>query len=129
MIKLLYLSLGCTIVIAIAGCVTKDSDGREKAARALYERSVNIARLYTDSLRNALDSATVARLSDGLDTELTRLNYAFPPDTYLDVSEGENDTLASLSEQFVLLRDSLLYRFAHPLVLRQDSLDIGSTQS
>lgn len=119
---LLYLSLGFTIAVAAAGCTTKDTEGRDEAARTLYERSVGFTRQYIDSLMGARDSATVLKLSALLDSELTKINYSYPPDTHLEISEGENDTLSNLNERFVLLRDSLLYRFAHPLVLRQDSI-------
>ncbi len=127
--KLLYLSLGCAMAIAATGCETKEGDGREEAARTLYERSVSITCQYIDSLNGAHDSATVARITYNLDSELTQLNYSFPPDTHLEISEGENDTLSNLSGRFVQLRDSLLYRFAHPLVLRPDSLASDSTQT
>ncbi len=120
-------ALACVAGMTVTGCGPKKDYGRSEAARSLYERCLSTTMLYTDSLRDARDSATVLRLSACLDYELARINYVFPPDTDLDVSEGENDTLTNLTDKFVLLRDSLLYRFAHPLVLRPDSLPADTT--
>ena len=101
------------LAIAAAGCRNQGDHGQGEQARALYERSARIIVKYTDSLAQAHDSATILRMDK---------NYDYPSDTDLAISEGENDTLANLTLKYVSLRDSLLYRLAHPLVLRNDSL-------
>lgn len=110
------------LAIAVAGCRNQGDNVQGEQARALYERSVRIIVKYTDSLAQAHDSATILRMDKNYDEELTKLNYDYPSDTDLAISEGENDTLANLTLKYVSLRDSLLYRLAHPLVLRNDSL-------
>ena len=110
------------LAIAVSGCRNQGDNGQGEQARALYERSARIIVKYTDSLAQAHDSATILRMDKNYDEELTKLNYDYPSDTDLAISEGENDTLANLTLKYVSLRDSLLYRLAHPLVLRNDSL-------
>lgn len=119
---LFYISLATACAIALWGCGSKGDGGRAANARALFERSVRLNALYTDSLRGARDSATILRLSSGYEEALTSLNFEYPAGTDPDMSEGENDTLINLTLRFVALRDSLLYRLAHPLVLRPDTL-------
>lgn len=123
---LLYVALAGALALGAAGCRQKDDGGRAANARALFERSVRLNALYTDSLRCAGDSATILRLSAAYDDALTHLNFEFPAETDPDMTEGENDTLITLTRRFVTLRDSMLYRLAHPLVLRADSVAADS---
>lgn len=89
----------------------------EVEADHLYHESVQLVRTYTDSMRIARDSATVNRVDKSFEGELTRLNYKYSPEAYLGISQGQNDTLTRLTIRFVELRDSLLHRIAHPIVL------------
>ena len=109
-----------------ASCRSKDEDPLGKSAAALFERSRFTTRKYTDSLGLAKDSAMVLRLSKNLEDEITRINYSFPSDTYLSMSEGANDTLTNLTEEFVRRRDSLLRRFGDPQLMLADSLRADS---
>lgn len=111
------------IVIGATSCGNSEGDARGKSARELYEKTIRLNARYTDSLRVAKDSATVERLSKSYEEALTRLNFEYPADTDLEMSEGENDTLVNINLRYVSLRDSLLYRFAHPIVLVQDSTE------
>lgn len=120
--KLLNTTLLTVVALSVASCGQGQEKGRGEGPRALYQRSVRLMELYTDSLENARDSANIIRLSVALENKLTQLNYVFPADTDLDISEGENDTLSSMTERFVHLRDSLLWRLANPILLRPDSV-------
>lgn len=125
--RLLYLSgaVAC-LCTALGGCSGKNEDTRGAQARSLYEKSLTLVRSYSDSMARAKDSAAVERLSEAYDEAVTKLNFNYPADTDPDMSEGENDTLARLTLRFVSLRDSLLYRFAHPLAT-PDSLASDTT--
>lgn len=105
---LILLSFG-----AILSCGNNDEKSRKPEARTLYEKSLQISKLYLDSLKFAKDSAEVERLSKAYEEAITNLNYSYPPDLGLEISEGENDTLTNITLKYVALRDSLLYRFAH----------------
>lgn len=106
-------------------CRQEDHNSKRVQAVNLYYKSVSLLNLYTDSLSHAGDSVAVIRLSDRLNNQLALLNFEFPSETDFEITEGENDTLMSLTEKYVLLRDSLLYAFAHPAV-SPDSLATDS---
>lgn len=124
--SLFYIAALGVISLTMAAC--KEKGDREAGAPAdeLYSKSLAILRTYTDSLASAHDSAAVAHIDKEVESRLTHLNYAYPPQTYLEISEGQNDTLTGLTLRFAHLRDSLLYRLAHPLVFRPDSLPADS---
>lgn len=81
----------------------------------LYNKSIKLMHLYADSIENAPDSASLLELQERLTNALTALNFKYPSETCLEISEGENDTLTNLTERIVYLKDSLLYRYAHPI--------------
>lgn len=114
--RIAFLSViaGFTLIAATA-CVNRDAEGRSPEARRLYEKSVALTRLYTDSLKHVSDSASIERLAKGYESAITKLNYEFAPDVYTEISEGENDTLTTLTMRFITLRDSLVYRLDHPV--------------
>ncbi|MDE5789929.1 MAG: hypothetical protein K2H96_01690 [Muribaculaceae bacterium] len=94
-------------------------------ASELYHKSVRLLKLYTDSFAMATDSVTLLGLNERFSSSLTALNFKYPSETCLEISEGENDTLTNLTERIIDLRDSLLYVYAHPVV--SDSLVSDST--
>lgn len=112
--KLIYILPLLTLCIS-AGCREDRHNSKRDQAVNLYYKSVNLIRLYTDSIGMAKDSATLLGMSDRFAKKMTDLNFQFPSETDLEISEGENDTLTNLTSKYVMLRDSLLYRFAHPL--------------
>ena len=103
---------------AAQGCRNNNKGVDRSPARELYGRSLKLLRLYTDSTKASRDSATLLALAERFDKKLTNLNYEYPPETTLMFTEGENDTVIRLTARYVELRDSLLYRFAHPLEVR-----------
>lgn len=101
-------------MLPLAGCTQKQSNGNADKSQELMQQSIAIASQYRDSVKLARDSATVLRLMDDLDDALTKLNYRYPADIYISSSESQNDVLARVVMRTVELRDSILYRLAHP---------------
>ncbi len=117
----------CGFLAAISLLLTGCGHSRENAvadeSRVLYEESVRLTRLYTDSIRAARDSAAVNRLDEDYEKRLTDINMRHPVDTDLAVSEGENDTLIRMNVRYVFLRDSLLEAFSHNAHLAVDTVE------
>lgn len=68
---------------------------------------------YIDSIENCTDSLTLQNLRRNFDNKITSLNFEFPPDTDLDMSEEENDSLIVLYKKMkssILHRDSVIMR-------------------
>ncbi len=70
-------------------------------ADQLFEKSANVIKGYTDSLANVADSATLRRLKDGFNEKMSKINFQFPADTDLKLSEEENDSLIRLIDRLV----------------------------
>lgn len=106
---------GVLLAVIMASCVSKPKDQSQEQASELMSRSIRIACQYRDSIKLSRDSASVLRLMEAYDDTLTRLNYDFPPDIYLNSSEAQNEALAEVNARIVHLRDSILYRLANPV--------------
>lgn len=113
------------VIFSFSQCTSKPDNTKRLQARALYTESVRMIKHFSDSMRSASDSARVEELAERFMHDLTALNFKFPTDTDLEMSEGENDTLINLTERYILLRDSMLHAFAHPVEL-SDSLPVDS---
>lgn len=102
-------------LLALSGCKKNATNSLRDDALDLYRQSVKLIAQYTDSFSCTKDSAGLLELNERFEHDLTALNFKFPSETCLEISEGENDTLTNLTDKIVLLRDSLLYRYAHPI--------------
>lgn len=115
--------LAVMIMAAGSSCERKpDTSGRENA-KLLYSQSVNLIHLYLDSVTNCRDSAAVAELNDNFVESVARLNFRFPPNTDLHLTENENEILAKMTSRFAGLSRLRLKKLAgHPAdSLRRDS--------
>ncbi|MDE7413000.1 MAG: hypothetical protein K2N05_04300 [Muribaculaceae bacterium] len=121
---LLYIIVAFPLLISPA-CKKKVETSLRPDAIELYHKSARLLRLYLDSFSLAKDSATLLDLDSRFNHSLTTLNFKFPAETCLEISEGENDTLTNLTERLVALKDSLLFLYAHP-VTDEDSIPIDS---
>lgn len=112
-------ALNCVFAMLImqmsVSCRHREASQLEIEADQLYHKSVEITKLYTDSLQKAKDSTTVARLNHGLEDRITKLNYNYKPEVYLEISQGQNDTLTNLTLRFAMMRDSLLTQLSNRL--------------
>ena len=59
----------------------------------LFEKTLKLIALYADSLKNAPDSISIDDMFVRFNSKLDSLNFDVIPDTDLEYSEGQNDTL------------------------------------
>ncbi len=85
-------------------CAEKKTETLSPEARDLFRKSSDLIRSYTDSIGKAKDSVTWAAIDRRFEDRLTKLNYSYPPDTDLHLSQGENDTLFALTTRYVKAR-------------------------
>lgn len=88
-------------IILSAGCNSHKKTDYRPQARELYKESVALAKLYIDSIDNAPDSARLHHMMTHYDEKVMKLNYSYPPDTYLHMSESENEVLSRLTAHIV----------------------------
>ncbi|MDE6076720.1 MAG: hypothetical protein K2G29_03225 [Muribaculaceae bacterium] len=115
MIILLPFSLCC--------CKEKNDENSNIAADKLFEKSLLLLTAYTDSLKTAKDSAHVESLARAFESKINAVNFEFPPDTDLKLSQEENDSLIKMTDRLVDARISRLKWFATP---SQDSVPTDS---
>lgn len=112
------------LILGFGACGGNQEDKLRADARALYERTVKLNRAYSDSIVQARDSATLDRLDAAYEAALEKLNFGFPAETDYGISEGENDTLRSLSARYVFLRDSMLSVVGNNAHLAADTVEV-----
>lgn len=81
------------------------------AADMLFKKSQSLVLSYIDSMSQAPDSASFHTLIRNFDNKMTALNYEFPPDTDLALSEEQNNILIKLYSRFERVkqhRDSVI---------------------
>lgn len=108
--------LTCVVAAVALSFMISCADGGKRehnaSAASLYGKTVETLKAYTDSVRRAPDSAAVLALRDRCRDRLDHLNFEFPADTDLDMTEGENDTIAILSSRFLATASQRLQSFA-----------------
>lgn len=116
-------------MLPFVGIATSCRDAREDnshvMARQLFTKSVNVIRIYTDSIRNVSDSASFKRMTEGFEESIVKVNFQFPPDTDLKMTEAENDSLINLLDSLasaVRMKEKTLGKIYLPDSLRADTV-------
>lgn len=127
-----YLLLSLPLIAA--SCSGGGDDGSHDAASRLFAKSEHLLRTYIDSIENARDSATLQSVVHNFDGRITAVNYEFPPDTDLKMTEEENDSLIKLYQRMERVRqhrDSVvMHKIPNDSVkARTDSLQTGNPDS
>lgn len=90
-------------------------------ASEMFERICKLAKDYTDKVEEAQDSAAWAMACIDFEDKLDKISFSYPPDTDLLLTEGQNDTIHSLMQEYVKSRDGRIHEILHPIV-QMDSL-------
>lgn len=83
-------------IFFLSSCVGKKNNSLPDESGELFKKSEQLIRLYIDSITTAKDSTGLINIISNFDSKITNLNYSFPPDTDLKMSEQENDSLIHL---------------------------------
>lgn len=120
--------IGGLIIIALfaGGCRRKDDNNLDREAKELFENSVRLIKSYSDSLKTAGDTARIEYLTNAFDKSLTSLNFKYPADTDLSLSEEENDSMIKLISRIVELRQQRLKELDKNLHLAVDTVEVKS---
>lgn len=96
------------IVTCLCGCNRSVEKNLDKEAEELFRNSVSLIKCYSDSMRIAEDTARVNYLTSVFDNRMTALNFKYPADTDLALSEEENDSLIRMIIGISVLRKQRL---------------------
>lgn len=106
-------ALGCLFV---AGCRQETASEDRSNAEEMYRRICELTKEYTVRLEYAPDSADWAQLCSEFEEKLDKVSFSYPPDTDLLLTEGQNDTIHALMQEFVKARGERIHGILHPIV-------------
>lgn len=113
-------------IMIFSGCKKEYSDTRHIEAANLYSKSLKLIQNYIDSIERTNDSVEVMRISEKFDSRFTALNYEFPPDTDLKMTEEANDSIKKLLSLLVDARKKKLKELGGMVT---DSIDSVESQT
>ncbi len=93
--------LSAIILLAhISSCRRVENNTDRESATRLFELSERLIRTYSDSLQLASDTTALLRIEKSLTDKMAKVNFQFPPNTDITLTEEENDSLAHMMERF-----------------------------
>ena len=122
-----FFVMGTTFIVVsllAGGCRQKDEHNLDREAKDLFENSVRLIKSYSDSISMATDTARIEYLTNAFDNRLTALNFKYPADTDLSLSEEENDSLIKMISRIVELRQQRLKELDKNLHLAVDTVEV-----
>lgn len=122
--RLLYIAAAAAAVAFAACSGGSDKRDRTKARDMFFEISA-LTEKYTDRVASARDSAEWAYLCVQFEDSLEKINFSYPADTDLLLSEGQNDTITRLTQAYITARDERISAILHP-ALPADSVSADS---
>lgn len=126
--RLLFIAMAAAAVAFAACSGGNDKRDRTKARDMFFEISA-LTEKYTDRVAAACDSIEWAYLCVQFEDSLEKINFSYPADTDLLLSEGQNDTIARLTQAYITARDERISAILHPAVpmdsVSADSISTG----
>ena len=104
------------VVWIAAGCSKENSRKDRSEASAMFQRIYALTGSYTKKLSEAPDSADWAQMCREFEDSLDKINFSYPPDTDLLLTEGQNDSIHALLEEYRRVRDERIHEILHPYV-------------
>ena len=99
-------------VMVLASCVNNDEGNKNLLLpRQLFSQSAEILNDEIKNIFNMRDSLEVDSLHEALEKKLVDLNFSYPPETDLLLTEQENDSLFKLLSLFRNIKEEKLKEF------------------
>lgn len=125
---LFYTVLSMVCIGSFMSCKSETNVKDRTEAHELFESIVSLTNRYSAMVTAAKDSAEWEKLCTAFEDSLDKINFKFPPDTDLLLSEGQNDTIMTAMKTYIEARDARINEIIHPSfptdTLMNDSLDI-----
>ena len=114
------------LLLVSVACGSKMEVNENTYHDKLFKGTCKITASYIDSMKNAKDSTSLKGLLERYDLSITTLNFSVPADTDLNLTEGQNDTIATLVDSirkvYELRMDFLLHHQSRPDSIGSDSI-------
>ena len=93
-----------SLLLIVGGCNNSKTIDNKSESDKMFIELKELLILYSDSLKNASDSASITNIVDRYESELTQTIYKYPAESDLLLTQGQQDTIASLTENFVAIK-------------------------
>lgn len=115
--KIWVLAALIAVGLSATSC-SKETKSKDRSnAKDMYERICQLTEEYTEKVADSPDSASWAATCAEFEDKLDKVNFNYPPDTDLLLTEGQNDTIYSLMLAYLEARDGRIHRILHPVAL------------
>lgn len=114
--KIKPVAINCLILIFVCGCRTESKKIDRSDASEMFARISHLTETYSKKLTSVSDSTSWANVCKEYEDSLDKINFSFPPDTDLLMTEGQNDSIHKLMEEYVRIREEKIFDILHPYV-------------
>ncbi len=124
--KILVAAALVAICMSAISCSKETKHKDRSNAKDMFERICKLTKEYTEKVADSPDSASWAAICAEFEDKLDKVNFNFPPDTDLLLSEGQNDTIYTLMTAYLEARDGRIHRILHP-VIETDTVSVSDS--
>lgn len=110
-IKKFYPAVIFLFLIIISACKINKHEKDHEMSSQLFSKTVQLINHYTDSINNTQDSASLKRMKIQFNDKLAKVNFQFPADTDLGLTQEENDCIIHMLDRLVIIinrKDSII---------------------
>ena len=97
-----------------AGCKGEGKADDRTQAEEMYARICELTKTYTSRLETAPDSTDWAAECSEFEEKLDKISFSYPPDTDLLLTEGQNDTIYVLMQEYAKVRNRRVRGLRYP---------------
>lgn len=117
------LSLGA---ICCIGCSQEKNDKDRSLAYDMFTRICNLTKESTILLSKVNDSVAWATACSDFEEKLDKISFSYPPDTDLLLTEGQNDTINTLLQEYIHMRDKRIHDILYPQIVVDTIVSLDS---
>ena len=93
------------LIYFITSCVRTENVSNDKEnANKMYDDLCSLVIAYNDSLNQSSDSVHIENMILDYERKLTEIVFSYPPNTDLNMTNGQQDTLSQLTDKFIELK-------------------------
>lgn len=96
------------VIIPLSGCRKSEKETDRSESALLYRKTIALTSYFRDKIQAAPDTTDFNKIFAEFEDSLVKLNFSFPPDVDLLLTEGENDTIVQAIKSLTEARDSRL---------------------
>ena len=115
-----------SILLCCIGCKKEDSSENIDEARDLFNRSAQTIIYFISQIKQASDSLTIDSLNLAFEKNLIDINFSYPPQTDMKLTEHENDSLFKLMSDLKSISEKKLVYFKEIQI--SDSLELINSE-